>query len=73
MRRSSWPRAGVAADLRTFAACGVHGCVAVTAVTVQNSVGVFGVHTVPPAVASSARIWNSLRVSATGCPATVTS
>ena len=24
--------AGVAADLRTFAACGVHGCVAVTAV-----------------------------------------
>lgn len=40
--------AGVAADLRTFAACGVHGCVAVTAVTVQNSVGVTGVHAVPP-------------------------
>jgi hydroxymethylpyrimidine/phosphomethylpyrimidine kinase len=40
--------AGVAADLRAFAACGVHGCVAVTAVTVQNSVGVTGVHTVPP-------------------------
>jgi hydroxymethylpyrimidine/phosphomethylpyrimidine kinase len=40
--------AGVAADLKTFAACGVHGCVAVTAVTVQNSVGVTGVHTVPP-------------------------
>lgn len=40
--------AGVAADLRTFAACGVHGCVAVTAVTVQNSVGVTGVHTIPP-------------------------
>jgi hydroxymethylpyrimidine/phosphomethylpyrimidine kinase len=40
--------AGVAADLRTFAACGVHGCVAVTAVTVQNTVGVTGVHTVPP-------------------------
>lgn len=40
--------AGAAADLRTFAACGVHGCVAVTAVTVQNTVGVTGVHTVPP-------------------------
>lgn len=40
--------AGVPADLRTFAACGVHGCLAVTAVTVQNSVGVTGVHTIPP-------------------------
>ncbi|MCU1660536.1 MAG: hydroxymethylpyrimidine/phosphomethylpyrimidine kinase [Pseudonocardiales bacterium] len=40
--------AGVAADLRAFAACGVHGCVAVTAVTVQNSVGVTGVHPIPP-------------------------
>jgi hydroxymethylpyrimidine/phosphomethylpyrimidine kinase len=42
--------AGVAADLRTFAACGVHGCVAVTAVTVQNTVGVTGVHTIPPPI-----------------------
>lgn len=40
--------AGAAADLRTMAACGVHGCVAVTAVTVQNSLGVTGVHAVPP-------------------------
>ena len=32
--------AGIAADLRTFAACGVHGCFGVTAVTVQNSLGV---------------------------------
>ena len=39
--------AGAAADLRTFAACGVHGCLAVTAVTVQNSLGVTGVHLVP--------------------------
>ncbi|MFR9803023.1 bifunctional hydroxymethylpyrimidine kinase/phosphomethylpyrimidine kinase [Pseudonocardia sp. RS010] len=39
--------AGVAADLRTWAACGVHGCVAVTAVTVQNSVGVSDVHLIP--------------------------
>jgi len=39
--------AGIAADLRTFAACGVHGCIAVTAVTVQNSLGVTGVHPMP--------------------------
>jgi hydroxymethylpyrimidine/phosphomethylpyrimidine kinase len=45
--------AGVAADLRTFAACGVHGCVAVTAVTVQNTVGVTGVHTVPPEIVAA--------------------
>ena len=31
--------AGIQADLRTFAMLGVHGLVAVTAVTVQNSVG----------------------------------
>jgi len=40
--------AGIPADLRTFAACGVHGTLAVCAVTVQNSVGVTGVHTLPP-------------------------
>ncbi|MEJ3656907.1 bifunctional hydroxymethylpyrimidine kinase/phosphomethylpyrimidine kinase [Actinomycetes bacterium KLBMP 9759] len=40
--------AGAVADLRAFAACGVHGCLAVTAVTVQNTVAVTGVHTVPP-------------------------
>jgi hydroxymethylpyrimidine/phosphomethylpyrimidine kinase len=40
--------AGVAADLRALAACGVHACLAVTAVTVQNTVGVTGVHTLPP-------------------------
>ncbi|MFT4086345.1 MAG: bifunctional hydroxymethylpyrimidine kinase/phosphomethylpyrimidine kinase [Gordonia sp. (in: high G+C Gram-positive bacteria)] len=32
--------AGIQADLRTFSQLGLHGCVAVTAVTVQNSVGV---------------------------------
>ena len=40
--------AGIAADLRTWAACGVHGCVAVTAVTVQNSVRVTGVQLIDP-------------------------
>lgn len=32
--------AGIQADLRTFALLGLHACVAVTAVTVQNSTGV---------------------------------
>jgi hydroxymethylpyrimidine/phosphomethylpyrimidine kinase len=40
--------AGLQADLRTFTTCGVHGCVAVTAVTVQNSVGVTGFVELPP-------------------------
>jgi len=36
--------AGLQADLKTFLCCGVHGMSAVTAVTVQNSLGVTGVH-----------------------------
>jgi hydroxymethylpyrimidine/phosphomethylpyrimidine kinase len=39
--------AGMHADLRTFFACGVHGMTAVTAVTVQNTVGVSGVVEIP--------------------------
>jgi hydroxymethylpyrimidine/phosphomethylpyrimidine kinase len=39
--------AGIAADLTTFAALGVHGTAAITAVTAQNTVGVQGVHPVP--------------------------
>ncbi|BBZ65600.1 hydroxymethylpyrimidine/phosphomethylpyrimidine kinase [Mycolicibacterium insubricum] len=39
--------AGIQADLRTFAMLGVHGCVAVVAVTVQNSVGVKAFHEIP--------------------------
>ena len=39
--------AGIQADLLTFAALGVHGASAVTALTAQNTVGVTGVH-VPP-------------------------
>ncbi|MCP2260593.1 hydroxymethylpyrimidine/phosphomethylpyrimidine kinase [Streptoalloteichus tenebrarius] len=39
--------AGIQADLRTFHCCGVHGMSALTAVTVQNSVGVTGFHEVP--------------------------
>lgn len=39
--------AGIQADLRTAALLGVHACVAVSAVTVQNTVGVKGFHEVP--------------------------
>jgi len=41
--------AGVQADLKAFAACGVHGCSAITALTAQNTVAVTGVHPVPGA------------------------
>ena len=40
--------AGLQADMRTFALLGVHSLVAVTAVTVQNSMGVKGFHEIPP-------------------------
>ncbi|TQF69355.1 bifunctional hydroxymethylpyrimidine kinase/phosphomethylpyrimidine kinase [Rhodococcus spelaei] len=42
--------AGIQADSRTMALCGVHACVAVAAVTVQNSVGVSGFHEIPPEI-----------------------
>ena len=45
--------AGLQADLRTFFACGVHGMTAVTAVTVQNSLGVTGYTEIPPDVVAA--------------------
>ena len=41
--------AGIQADLKAFARCGVHGMTAITALTAQNTVEVTGVHPVPPA------------------------
>lgn len=39
--------AGVQADLKAFARCGVHGMTAITAITAQNTQGVTAVHVVP--------------------------
>jgi hydroxymethylpyrimidine/phosphomethylpyrimidine kinase len=39
--------AGIEADLKTFAALGVYGAAAITALTAQNTKGVFGIHVVP--------------------------
>jgi hydroxymethylpyrimidine/phosphomethylpyrimidine kinase len=40
--------AGIQADLKTFAALGVFGTSALTAITAQNTRGVTGVHVLPP-------------------------
>jgi hydroxymethylpyrimidine/phosphomethylpyrimidine kinase len=45
--------AGLQADLKTFAALGLHGTCAVTAVTAQNTVGVIAVHSPPPSFLTS--------------------
>src|SRR3954466_13161002 len=42
--------AGIQADLKAFARCGVHGMTAITALTAQNTTGVSAVHPVPPAM-----------------------
>jgi hydroxymethylpyrimidine/phosphomethylpyrimidine kinase len=39
--------AGIQADLKTFAALGVYGASVITAITAQNTKGVFGIHDVP--------------------------
>jgi len=39
--------AGVQADLKAFARCGVHGMTAITAITAQNTVGVSAIHPLP--------------------------
>lgn len=58
--------AGIAADLRTFAAHGVIGTLAVTAVTAQNTLGVYGVQTISAAmvIAQIDAVMSDLRPSA---------
>jgi hydroxymethylpyrimidine/phosphomethylpyrimidine kinase len=45
--------AGIQADLKTFAALGVYGTSAITAVTAQNTLGVTAVHEMPPDIVAA--------------------
>ncbi|MDR5709520.1 MAG: bifunctional hydroxymethylpyrimidine kinase/phosphomethylpyrimidine kinase [Armatimonadota bacterium] len=45
--------AGIQADLKTFSALGVFGMSAITAITAQNTTGVYAVHEVPPEVVAA--------------------
>ena len=39
--------AGIQADIKTFSALGTFGCSVITAVTAQNTTGVYGIHEIP--------------------------
>src|SRR4028118_135709 len=58
--------AGIQADLKAFAAAGVHGMTAITAITAQNTTEVRDVHPVPPAtiVAQVAAVVDDIGVDA---------
>jgi hydroxymethylpyrimidine/phosphomethylpyrimidine kinase len=58
--------AGIQADLKTFAALGVYGASVVTALTAQNTKGVFAIHDVPTDVVAAQMdaVFSDLNVSA---------
>src|ERR1700758_872490 len=58
--------AGIQADLKAFAACGVHGTSAITAVTAQSTIAVELVHELPPDVvlAQARAVLRDIRVDA---------
>jgi hydroxymethylpyrimidine/phosphomethylpyrimidine kinase len=58
--------AGIQADLKAFAAAGVHGLSAIVALTAQNTVGVTAVHELPPefVVAQLEAVWSDIGVDA---------
>ena len=58
--------AGIQADLKTFSALGVYGASVITALTAQNTLGVTGIHDVPPAfvAAQMDAVFSDLRVDA---------
>ena len=45
--------AGIQADLKTMTALGCYGMTAITAVTVQNTLGVTGAQNMPPALVAA--------------------
>ena len=58
--------AGIQADLKTFSALGVYGASVITALTAQNTLGVTGIHDVPPefVTAQIDAVFSDLRVDA---------
>lgn len=58
--------AGIQADLKTFSANGVYGMSAITALTVQNTIGVGGTHLIPALFVSGQikAIFDDIRVNA---------
>ena len=56
--------AGIQADLKTFSALGVYGASAITAVTMQNTCSVLGVHELPPeaVVAQIDAVFSDIRI-----------
>lgn len=58
--------AGIQADLKTFSALGVYGASVITALTAQNTLGVQGIHDIPPdfVTAQMRSVFSDLKVDA---------